>query len=114
MTSEFEATRALVIATGTSPGVPPIDGLAASPYWTNREAIEADRLPDSLIVLGGGAIGLELTQAFVRFGVTVTVVEALDRLLANEEPESSNLVTEVLGAGGCRDPYGHEGGAGSP
>jgi pyruvate/2-oxoglutarate dehydrogenase complex dihydrolipoamide dehydrogenase (E3) component len=93
---EFEAARALVVATGTSPVIPPIDGLADSPYWTNREAIEADRLPDSLIVLGGGAIGLELTQAFVRFGMTITVVEALDRLLANEEPESSSLVTDVL------------------
>jgi pyruvate/2-oxoglutarate dehydrogenase complex dihydrolipoamide dehydrogenase (E3) component len=97
---EFEATRALVIASGTSPVVPPIDGLAESPYWTNREAIEADPLPDSLIVLGGGAVGLELTQVFARFGVTVTVVEALDRLLANEEPESSTLVTEVLGREG--------------
>ena len=97
---EFEATKALVIATGTAPVVPPIEGLGESPHWTNREAIEVDRLPDSLIVLGGGAIGLELTQVFARFGVTVTVLEALDRLLANEEPESSTLVTEVLGREG--------------
>ncbi len=65
-----------MIATGTVPVIPPIDGLAGTPYWTNREAIEADTLPASILVLGGGAIGLELTQVFARFGVDVTVVEA--------------------------------------
>src|SRR2546421_433637 len=97
---EYEATRAVVVATGTSPSVPPIDGLAGTPYWTNREAIEAATLPASLLVLGGGAIGLELAQAYARFGVTTTVVEALDRLLAMEEPESSALAAEALAADG--------------
>ena len=55
--------------------MPPIDGLAGTPYWTNREAIEAEQLPESIVVLGGGAIGAELGQAFSRFGVRVTVVE---------------------------------------
>jgi len=91
-----EARRGVVLATGTVASIPPIPGLADTPYWTNREAIELTTLPDSLIVLGGGAIGLELAQVFARFGVAVTVVEAADRLLAAEEPESSALVQEAL------------------
>ncbi|MGI5182818.1 dihydrolipoyl dehydrogenase family protein [Dactylosporangium sp. CA-152071] len=92
----FHATRGIVIGTGTEPAIPPIDGLAGTPLWTNREAIEAATLPESLIVLGGGAIGVELAQVFARFGVTVTVVEAADRLLALEEPESSDLARDAL------------------
>jgi pyruvate/2-oxoglutarate dehydrogenase complex dihydrolipoamide dehydrogenase (E3) component len=92
----FHATRGIVVGTGTEPAVPPIAGLAGTPLWTNREAIEVETLPASLIVLGGGAIGVELAQVFARFGVTVTVVEALDRLLALEEPESSDLARDAL------------------
>jgi pyruvate/2-oxoglutarate dehydrogenase complex dihydrolipoamide dehydrogenase (E3) component len=91
-----EAGRAVVLATGTHASVPPIDGLRDVPYWTNREAIEVTELPASIVVLGGGAIGLELGQVFRRFGVEVTVVEALDRLLGGEEPEAGALLTEVL------------------
>jgi pyruvate/2-oxoglutarate dehydrogenase complex dihydrolipoamide dehydrogenase (E3) component len=61
------ARRAVVLATGTKPVIPPIAGLSDTPYWTNREAIEAKMLPASLLVLGGGAVGLELAQAFVRW-----------------------------------------------
>ena len=96
----YEAGRAVVLATGTVPAIPPIAGLSDTPYWTNREAIEAKTLPDSLLVLGGGAVGLELAQAYARFGVAVTVVEALDRLLPAEEPESSALVQSALEADG--------------
>jgi len=92
----FQARRGIVVGTGTEPAVPPIDGLAGTPYWTNREAIEVEELPDSLIVLGGGAIGLELAQVFARFGVSVSVVEALDRLVAMEEPEASELAAKAL------------------
>jgi pyruvate/2-oxoglutarate dehydrogenase complex dihydrolipoamide dehydrogenase (E3) component len=92
----FEATRAVVIATGTEPTIPPVEGLAGTPYWTNREAIEVETLPSSLVVLGGGAIGLELAQVYARFGVDVAIIEASDRVLAMEEPESSSLVGEVL------------------
>jgi pyruvate/2-oxoglutarate dehydrogenase complex dihydrolipoamide dehydrogenase (E3) component len=76
--------------------IPPVDGLAGTPYWTNREAVEAETLPDTLIVLGGGAIGLELSQVFARFGVQVTVVEGSDRVLAMEEPESSGTAAAAL------------------
>jgi pyruvate/2-oxoglutarate dehydrogenase complex dihydrolipoamide dehydrogenase (E3) component len=94
--STYHARRAVVVGTGTAPAIPSIDGLAETPYWTNRDAVQASAVPSSLIVLGGGAIGLELAQMFARFGVSVTVVEALDRLLAGEEPESSALALSGL------------------
>jgi pyruvate/2-oxoglutarate dehydrogenase complex dihydrolipoamide dehydrogenase (E3) component len=92
----FRARRGIVIGTGTAPAVPPIDGLAGTPYWTNREAIETKDLPQSLIVLGGGAVGCELAQVFSRFGSRVTVVEAAQRLLSVEEPESSELLKKTF------------------
>lgn len=94
--AEFTARRAIVLNPGTDPAIPPIPGLAEVPYWTNREAIAVEQAPESLIVLGGGAVGLELAQAFARFGSTVTVVEAMDRLLPAEEPEASEQITQVL------------------
>ncbi|MBQ0905737.1 NAD(P)/FAD-dependent oxidoreductase [Micromonospora sp. U21] len=96
----FQARHGIVLGTGTRPSVPPIEGLADSPYWTNHQAIEVEQLPESLLVLGGGAIGLELSQAFTRFGVRVTVVEALDRVLAIEEPEASEVAAAALRADG--------------
>lgn len=92
----FEATKAVVIASGSTAAIPPIPGLADVEPWTNREAIATEELPRSLVVLGGGAIGLELAQAFARFGVEVTVVEGLDRLLPTEEPEVGELLADVL------------------
>ncbi|MET8524638.1 FAD-dependent oxidoreductase [Micromonospora sp. NPDC005172] len=96
----FQARHGVVLGTGTRPSVPPIDGLADTPYWTNHHAIEVEELPESLLVLGGGAIGLELAQVFARFGVRVTVVEALDRVLAVEEPEASEVAATALRADG--------------
>jgi pyruvate/2-oxoglutarate dehydrogenase complex dihydrolipoamide dehydrogenase (E3) component len=92
----FEASRAVVLNPGTSPAVPPIPGLADAPFWTNREALQAERLPASLTVLGGGAIGVELAQGFRRFGVEVTIVEAADRVLSVEEPEASAVLAAVF------------------
>jgi pyruvate/2-oxoglutarate dehydrogenase complex dihydrolipoamide dehydrogenase (E3) component len=92
----IEAAKGVVVATGTNPTIPAVPGLAETPYWTNREAIEAKELPGSLVVLGGGAVGLELAQAFARFGVGVTVIEARDRLLPMEEPEAGEIVTSVF------------------
>ena len=92
--------RGVVLNTGTEPAVPPIDGLADTPYWTNRDAVRLRELPSSLVVLGGGAIGCELAQAFSRFGVEVTVVEAGERILGPEEPEASAVVAAALEAEG--------------
>ncbi|TDC45822.1 NAD(P)/FAD-dependent oxidoreductase [Actinomadura sp. KC345] len=92
----FRARRGIVLNTGTAPTAPPIDGLDGTPYWTNREAVQATRAPESLIVLGGGVVGAELAQVFSRFDGRVTVVEAADRLLLNEEPESGELLRDVF------------------
>ena len=96
----FRARRGIVIATGTEPAVPPVNGLAGTPYWTNREAIETEEVPRSLIVLGGGAVGAELAQVFARFGARVTVAEALPRLLPLEEPEAAQLLAGVFARDG--------------
>ena len=92
----YRATRAVVVATGTTAAVPPIPGLAGTPYWTNHQAIEAAELPASIIVLGGGAVGAELAQVYARFDVEVTIVEAADRLLPLEEPEAGDLLAAVF------------------
>jgi pyruvate/2-oxoglutarate dehydrogenase complex dihydrolipoamide dehydrogenase (E3) component len=92
----IEVSRGIVLATGTRPAIPPVDGLDSVPYWTNRDAIEAKELPTSLVVLGGGAIGGELAQAFARFGVAVTVLEGADRLVPAEEPEVGLQLAEVF------------------
>ncbi len=96
----LRARRGIVINTGTVPAIPPIPGLAETPYWTNREAIQATRVPESLIVLGGGAIGAELAQVFARFGARVTIIEALGRLVPPEEPEAGELLAAVFGSQG--------------
>jgi len=96
----YTATRGIVVNTGTTAAVPPVEGLRDTPYWTNHEIIETPELPASLIVLGGGAIGCELSQVMARFGVDVTIVEAADRILALEEPEASAALQQALEADG--------------
>jgi len=105
---EFEAARAVVVNAGTQPWAPPIPGLSEVSYWTNREAIEAAEVPSSLLVLGGGAIGVELGQAFARFGSEVTIVEAGPHLLPLEEPESGRLLKDALESEGLRIVCGAE------
>ncbi|HYB46255.1 MAG TPA: NAD(P)/FAD-dependent oxidoreductase [Streptosporangiaceae bacterium] len=95
-TRMFAARKGIVINTGTEPAIPPIVGLAGTPYWTNRDIVRAEQVPRSLIVLGGGAIGAELAQVFARFGASVTVVEALPRLLSFEEPEAGMLIERIF------------------
>ncbi|MEQ6901240.1 NAD(P)/FAD-dependent oxidoreductase [Nocardioides sp. YIM 152588] len=96
----LRARLGVVLNTGTEPAAPPIDGLAATPYWTNRDAMRVRDLPTRLTVLGGGAIGCELAQAFARFGVEVTVLEAGPRILGPEEPEAAEVVAGALAADG--------------
>lgn len=92
----YALRRGIVVATGAKPVIPPIPGLSDVDYWTNRDVVEATELPRSLIVLGGGAIGCELSQVMARFGVLVTIVEAAPRLLALEEPEAGEVLAGVL------------------
>jgi pyruvate/2-oxoglutarate dehydrogenase complex dihydrolipoamide dehydrogenase (E3) component len=96
----LRARRGIVIATGSSPAIPPIPGLAGTPYLTNREAVKTTEVPRSLAVLGGGPVGVELAQVFARFGAQVTVIEGLSRLLPAEEPEAGELVAGVFQAEG--------------
>ncbi|WP_406424015.1 dihydrolipoyl dehydrogenase family protein [Streptomyces sp. NBC_01589] len=96
----FEARRGVVLATGTRPRIPPVPGLEGTPYWTNRDAMAAKELPASMLVFGGGAIGVELAQVFARFKCAVTVIEGQDRLLSQEEPEAGNLAAKALRADG--------------
>jgi len=92
----FTARIGVVIATGSKPAIPPIPGLNDVAYWTTHDAIAADSLPETLVILGGGAVGCELGQVFSRFGVEVAIVEGQDRLLPLEEPETSRLIASVL------------------
>jgi pyruvate/2-oxoglutarate dehydrogenase complex dihydrolipoamide dehydrogenase (E3) component len=95
--SETYETERIVIATGSSPVIPPIDGLRElEGLWTNREATEFKELPASLIVLGGGPVGVELAQAFHRFGSEVTLCEGESRLLPREPAAVGEAVASAL------------------
>ena len=98
----YVAAKGVVLNVGTAPAAPPIDGLADTPYWTNRDAVRVTEVPGSLVVLGGGAIGCELAQVFARFGAKVTVVEAADRLVAGDEPEGPAVLEEAFAAEGIQ------------
>ncbi|MGE0029047.1 MAG: NAD(P)/FAD-dependent oxidoreductase [Thermoleophilia bacterium] len=86
----------IVVATGSEQPVPPIEGLAESGYWTNRQATTADEVPESLVVLGGGPVGVELGQLYRRLGAEVTIIEAGDALLSREDPAVGEAVAGVL------------------
>jgi dihydrolipoamide dehydrogenase len=90
------ARQAVVVATGSGPAMPPIDGLRAAKPWTNREATTAKQPPDRLTILGGGVVGVEMAQAWRTLGSQVTLIEAADRLLAREEPFASEHVEQSL------------------
>ena len=90
------AGKAVVVATGSDATIPPIDGLKDAGPWDNRQATTSERVPESLVVLGGGPVGSELAQAWHSFGADVALVEAMDRLLPNEEPFAGEQVADAL------------------
>jgi pyruvate/2-oxoglutarate dehydrogenase complex dihydrolipoamide dehydrogenase (E3) component len=90
------ARKAVVVATGSDALVPPIDGLREAKAWTNREATTSKAVPARLVVLGGGVVGVELAQAWSTLGSQVTLIEAVDRLIAREEEFASEQVEESL------------------
>ncbi len=96
------SARNWVISTGSSPNIPPLDGLDQTPFWTNRDLFTLDRLPQSMIVLGGGPIGVEMSQAFARLGSRVTVVHSGQTVLPQEDPDLATLLMEALASEGIR------------
>jgi len=94
---ELEATRAVILATGSLPSMPPIEGLdAIDDAWTNREATTAKAVPERLVIMGGGVVGVEMAQAFQTLGAQVTLIEGERRLLPREEEFACAQVTEAL------------------
>lgn len=90
----LEARHAVAACTGSTPTAPPIDGLDSVPYWTSRDATSAREVPRRLVVLGGGVVGAELSQAWRRLGSEVVLVS--DSVLKRAEPFAGELVTEAL------------------
>jgi pyruvate/2-oxoglutarate dehydrogenase complex dihydrolipoamide dehydrogenase (E3) component len=90
------ARTAVVVATGSSPLIPPIDGLREAEPWTNREATTAKEVPNRLAILGGGVVGVEMAQAYTSLGSDVTLIERGDRLIAREEPFAADDVEQSL------------------
>jgi pyruvate/2-oxoglutarate dehydrogenase complex dihydrolipoamide dehydrogenase (E3) component len=97
------ARKAVVVATGSGAAMPPIDGLDAIQAWNNRDATTAKRVPESMVVLGGGPVGSELAQAWSTLGTSVTLIEGEKRLLPREEPFAGEQVADSL-----RESYGIE------
>jgi dihydrolipoamide dehydrogenase len=94
---EIEADRAVIVSTGSLPSMPPIEGLSAiDDAWTNREATTAKAIPDRLLIMGGGVVGVEMSQAFQTLGAHVTLIEGERRLLPREEEYACAQVTEAL------------------
>ena len=100
-------TRSIVIAAGAEPFIPPIPGIDAVECLTSETLWELRKLPPRLLVLGGGPIGSELTQAFARLGSKVTQVEMLERILPREDPEFSDMVAQRFRAEGVDVRVGH-------
>ena len=98
----------LVVASGSRPAVPELEGVEDVEYWTNRDAVWASEVPASMVVLGGGAVGVELAQFFRRLGAEVTIVEHNDHLLAHVDVDAGSLLAERLGEDGVRVVLGNK------
>jgi pyruvate/2-oxoglutarate dehydrogenase complex dihydrolipoamide dehydrogenase (E3) component len=90
------SAKRFVIATGSSPWIPGINGLDSVDYVTNEDIFQLEELPEHLIILGGGPVGVEMAQAFVRFGSRVTLVEKAERLLPKSDPDISKALMQVF------------------
>lgn len=101
------SARTWVVATGSSAIIPPIKGLDKTPYITNREIFYLDHLPKSMVVLGAGPIGVEMAQAFNRFGTTVSVVDMAPQVLPNDDQELADMVMETLISEGVKFYVNH-------
>src|SRR3954454_10234087 len=90
------ARKAVVVATGSDATIPPIDGLREAEPWDNRQATTSKSVPASMVILGGGPVGAEMAQAWRSFGTGIVLVEAMERLLPNEEPFAGGQVADGL------------------
>ncbi len=96
-----------VIASGSSAFIPPINGLEKTPYITNREIFYLDHLPESMVVLGAGPIGIEMAQAFNRLGTAVTVVDRGPHILSKDDQDLADAVMEILSSEGVKFYLNH-------
>jgi pyruvate/2-oxoglutarate dehydrogenase complex dihydrolipoamide dehydrogenase (E3) component len=96
----IDVAKAIVIATGTRPKIPPIDGIDRIDYWTNRGAVKATEVPESLVIVGAGAVGCEFAQVFARSGSQVILLEGQSHVLPREETDACRLLHEIFAADG--------------
>ncbi len=97
---EEVTSRSTLIATGSHPAVPPLAGLAETGYLTNEDVFDLAALPTSLLIVGGGPVGVEMAQAFARLGTSVTLIHGPERILPREDPQVSAAIAEILQAEG--------------
>ena len=105
--ARYEAAH-LLICTGSETVIPPIPGLAETPYWTSREALQSKELPASLVIIGGGVIGMEFASFFNSLGVEVHVVEMLDKILGPMDRELSEMLQAEYAKRGVKFYLGHK------
>ena len=101
-------TERVIVATGSDPIIPPIEGLEEAGYWTNREATTLHEIPPSAVVIGAGPVGLELGQALARFGSKVTIVDIFDRAMPREDPQVGEAIREAFEDEGITVLVGHK------
>ncbi len=102
LNGEVMTSRNTIIATGSRPAIPSIEGLAETGYYTNNDLFDLEHLPASLIVIGGGPIGVEMGQAFARLGTQVTLITRPNRVLPKEDPDASSILANVLTSEGIQ------------
>lgn len=100
LNDEVFSSRDIIVATGSHPAVPAVEGLSDVGFLTNEDVFDLTRMPASIIVIGGGPVGVELGQAFERLGAKVTMIQGPERILPKEDPEVSSTVANILIAEG--------------